>query len=1081
MIQVSLSFFVVVWSILGSYCQYNKVIDSKESSTRTQRINSSRFHYDISLKKYYQEKNEIIIAYRHYGISSSPESDSIIQLLNQDPKNAYRILKIHMLRTNIVKRNAYRFLYYTTQNALSNLSLIDSIVDEFQNDISAIPNSYTLLRWQLLNAISIQHYREQDYDSAAMVTIDAIKSLGNRFSEYIIQFTASIGNLFLFQNKMNNNDYKQYLSLYLEAVRRADSLELITTFNFYNQLLLVAEKTGNMDEVNRCRESIKYLFTQVLNPDDPKLQEQYYRSCMIMLESGDYETALDYINQAIRIGELQGADSKVSIEDMLFYKAEILEMAGEMDSARSCFEAVMKDYDSYEPDDQCFFACNYSVFLQKNKEFTKARKIIDRALRIAYREMGALDIHTGLLLQVSSENNLHVSDTARAIAELWKAMDAYEANYSGEHYDIGIIHQALAEIYRDAEMLDSSLFHSQQAIINCSIGFKENNFVANPWLSQILLLEHSILSLELKSDILIRKYRLSGEAKYLENSLQTNFLLIDLVDTMQQLLPLMEAKLGFSDRFGKAYKAGMICAVELYQHHGYRNMLDTAWLISELAKANLLRQTLNEIGINKTKHIHSSTSANLNSLLQKISHTKQELFELRRKGQPHPSEIAEVEGSLFRQKRAYFSAIEQARNTNPEYFRLISSRKPLGLVDAMRSLKAGKTQISFFDADSLLYCFGMNRERIRLNVLRTDSAFLVKVSEFRRIMDSGEYRTNLKRSQSRFIQLAGELHSSLISPFENIIAKRDLIIIPDGILSHLPFGLLIAPDAAADLPAGVEQMRSLPYLFRNHNISYANSSSLLEVQRSTPSNGPNRVLTIAPNYSMQDDEHEGLSQLDGSSRESRWVNDVFPGSILAGQEANKEALIRKLPGHSILHLATHSTLDDDSPLHNRIELSCSGLTNACDLYVHELFSLRIDADLAVLSGCQTAVGTYHKGEGMISLASAFLMAGCNSTAVSLWEVPDEGGADLMSLFFSRLKDGHTKDEALRMAQIEFLEQADESKLFPAYWGMFVVIGDNSPISETARAEMMRYASIIMLILSGIAFTFKAILVPGILA
>ena len=123
------------------------------------------------------------------------------------------------------------------------------------------------------------------------------------------------------------------------------------------------------------------------------------------------------------------------------------------------------------------------------------------------------------------------------------------------------------------------------------------------------------------------------------------------------------------------------------------------------------------------------------------------------------------------------------------------------------------------------------------------------------------------------------------------------------------------------------------------------------------------------------------------------------------------------------------------------------------LQVWEIYeSVRLQADLVVLSACETALGEEQRGEGLISLARAFQYAGARSVVASLWSVADQTTAELMIRFYRHLRSGLPKDEALRAAQLEFIrgpiemEDADGNNVLkdaaaPYYWAGFQVFGD----------------------------------------
>ena len=138
-------------------------------------------------------------------------------------------------------------------------------------------------------------------------------------------------------------------------------------------------------------------------------------------------------------------------------------------------------------------------------------------------------------------------------------------------------------------------------------------------------------------------------------------------------------------------------------------------------------------------------------------------------------------------------------------------------------------------------------------------------------------------------------------------------------------------------------------------------------------------------------------------------------------------------------------LDEQLPLNSALLLtmptqSGAGRDNGL-LQVWEVFEyMRIDADLVTLSACETGIGTEFHGEGMIGLTRAFQYAGARSVLASLWSVADDSTAELMSRFYGYLRQGRSKDQALRAAQLEAI-RSQSPFAHPFHWAAFALFGD----------------------------------------
>ena len=146
---------------------------------------------------------------------------------------------------------------------------------------------------------------------------------------------------------------------------------------------------------------------------------------------------------------------------------------------------------------------------------------------------------------------------------------------------------------------------------------------------------------------------------------------------------------------------------------------------------------------------------------------------------------------------------------------------------------------------------------------------------------------------------------------------------------------------------------------------------------------------------------------------------------------------------SLIHYACHAVLDERFPLDSALVFTIPEKPQADDnglLQAWEILEkMRIDADLVTLSACESGLGREAGGEGLVGLTRAFQFAGAHSVLASLWKVDDRSTAALMKGFYRHLKAGKSKDEALRLAQVELIHSADFAQ--PRFWAAFQINGD----------------------------------------
>jgi CHAT domain-containing protein len=207
-----------------------------------------------------------------------------------------------------------------------------------------------------------------------------------------------------------------------------------------------------------------------------------------------------------------------------------------------------------------------------------------------------------------------------------------------------------------------------------------------------------------------------------------------------------------------------------------------------------------------------------------------------------------------------------------------------------------------------------------------------------------------------------------------------------------------------------------------------------------------KITIFAPNYSKsgasQNIRSSSMS-LKGAKEEAKILEELFLSKAFIGNSATKENFVAHKAEGDILHLAMHASVDE-----NETTLSHFNFSNNEKLFLEELYALKIPADLAVLSACNTAVG---KEDGSLSIGSlhrAFNYAGTTATIASVWEVPDEATSKIMISFYKHLKEGKPKSVALQQAKIDYLNETDNARLkHPYYWAGFVLYGTDNPVIE----------------------------------
>jgi CHAT domain-containing protein len=158
--------------------------------------------------------------------------------------------------------------------------------------------------------------------------------------------------------------------------------------------------------------------------------------------------------------------------------------------------------------------------------------------------------------------------------------------------------------------------------------------------------------------------------------------------------------------------------------------------------------------------------------------------------------------------------------------------------------------------------------------------------------------------------------------------------------------------------------------------------------------------------------------------------------LLIGQQATESELKTSGILYRRLHIASHGQFKPQDPLSSRLLLSKDKINDG-DLTVRELYNLRLDSDMVVLSACETGLGKISNGDDVIGLNRGFLYSGAKSIISSLWVVEDQATMTLMTTLYKNLDQKHDKGESLRLAQLYVKENINNH---PFFWGAFQLTG-----------------------------------------
>ncbi|MCW6037246.1 CHAT domain-containing protein [Spirulina subsalsa FACHB-351] len=290
----------------------------------------------------------------------------------------------------------------------------------------------------------------------------------------------------------------------------------------------------------------------------------------------------------------------------------------------------------------------------------------------------------------------------------------------------------------------------------------------------------------------------------------------------------------------------------------------------------------------------------------------------------------------------------------------------------------------------------------------------------------------LSQRKQQSEQRLTDLYQLLIEPIADLLPtdpEKKVIFVPQGSLFLVPF------------PALRDEQNQ--YLIERHTILTTPSLQVLSHTHQLPKRRGEGALIVGnptmPRIAVAGSSTPvSLAPLPGAETEAKAIATALGYSALIGDGATEKAVIQQMQRARIIHLATHGLLDEVkqiSPTPGALALAVSPPDDGL-LTPQEILSLRLNADLVVLSACHTGRGRIT-GDGVLGLSRAFLGAGARSTIVSLWAVPDQPTASLMIEFYAQWVEKGDRALALRQAMLHTLKDYPD----PTHWAAFTLIGE----------------------------------------
>lgn len=538
------------------------------------------------------------------------------------------------------------------------------------------------------------------------------------------------------------------------------------------------------------------------------------------------------------------------------------------------------------------------------------------------------------------------------------------------------------------------------------------SFEANP--DPALFYEENTIfeALAVKADAAQWLYESSGQIVWLERAMQCHELAWQAESLLRKVYQYSSSKLKLQKASREREESALNVTRLLFEKTGQVQWLEKAILLVERSKATLLLETMQDNLFRQGLAGSDPRFTELNALRQSLSYFEKKIL-LEPQSPQIPSWL--IEADAIREKIRPLEQILQ--KDYPKIVRLDANTIGLPLPGDFSS---GEALVEYFMSDQWLDIFVFQKNQT--TVWRRIPNQTALKDLIRRYLAYFQNDFAILNDPEGYFKTAYALCQTILPP-ESAQATQ-LTILPDGALHFVPFEALLTS------LEGSPTLRNAAYLIRKQTIRYGWSLAVLRQQKSIHSQASGYLLSLAPGFSNGE---RGLSPL--TTIDFPWGGihgwNVQP---LKGQNATLQHFLNLSGQYRVLHFSTHAFASGNP----RIELIDGSLL------LPDLYALPLQADLVVLSACETGLGKDEKGEGVMSLARAFAQAGAACIVSSLWSVNDHSTARLLQLFYQKIGQGHSTVSALREAKLAYLSDTELgiAEQSPYFWAGLVAVGDD---------------------------------------
>ena len=776
----------------------------------------------------------------------------------------------------------------------------------------------------------------------------------------------------------------------------------------------------------------------------------------------DYSKSIIFYDKAEEFYSKASDVSKEAIINLYRNKSNTLNNLDRKDEADHYFRLGVEMAGTDYSISAYLYLSEYAQKLGNRGEVMAGDSVLrDMIRRIEKREGKKSQDYFEALVLYADYLRLFKLDMALALKYYQQSMDFFDS-YGDEllRFEAAI---GVAKIFSEKDEFENSLNAVQKLLFPNGIP----DLFLNPDPNSLNADNDYLNLLRTKYQILKTQYKKTNEEKVLVESAKTAEVIISLLERLRINISEEESRLMLGNKFRDSYVDVIDDYYKLLTLTGENHYLDKAFEYAEKSKiAGLLASTrelkatefhIPEKLAEQEKNLQAEISL-LNDLLSGKSSAEEKNEALENK----------LKNNLFLATLKRDSLIKVFEREYPDYYAIKYNTRVITTSEVPDIIGRNANYLSFVASDSILYATVINSKFRKFFAFPVDSSFYKSISSYRKLLSEPDF-SNAGNEFSEYLMTGNFLYKKLIEPFKSYLISDRIIISPDNLISYLPLETLPVSDKAAKRLS----YRDLDFLMNEFDISYTYSATFLAENIRRNYGKSSRTIAFAPDYGsgvnitglFKNRQQNGdiLLDIPFAREEAEYVSRIFRGKLVEKADAKESVFKMEAGNYDIVHLAMHTILDDNEPMYSTLIFSpdSSGKDDRF-LRTYEIYGIPLKARMVVLSSCNTGSGRLYSGEGILSLARGFIYSGSASVVMSMWEIEDRAGSEIVRLYYDYLKQGFSKSRALRKARSEFLRGADQLRAHPYFWSTLVIYGDNSPLFRPVGRYLLIIVSLIVM-------------------